>query len=69
MPNLYLDADEQDLLDKVDWDKTMEAHAEKFYDFARGEKGWTRMDLESMFVLEELSEDEIIWSNHVPTTV
>ena len=62
MPNLMLSKKEQDILDKVNWDKTMEKHADRFYDFIRGEKGWTVMDLESMFVLEHLSNDEIIWS-------
>lgn len=62
MHTLMLSKEEQDILDKVDFDKTMEKHADRFYDFIRGEKGWTVMDLESMFVLERLTDDEIIWS-------
>jgi hypothetical protein len=62
MPNLMLSKEEQDILDKVDWDKTMEKHQDRFHEFARGEKGWSIMDLESMFVLEHLNDSEIIWS-------
>ena len=62
MHTLMLSKEEQDILDKVDFDKTMEKHADRFYDFIRGEKGWTVMDLESMFVLKHLTDDEIIWS-------
>jgi len=62
MHTLMLSKEEQDILDKVDFDKTMEKHADRFYDFIRGEKGWTVMDLESMFVLEHLTDDEISWS-------
>ena len=62
MHTLMLSKEEQDILDKVDFDKTMEKHADRFYDFIRGEKGWAVMDLESMFVLEHLTDDEIIWS-------
>jgi hypothetical protein len=62
MPNLILDKEEAELLDKVDWDKTMEKHQDKFSDFIIGEKGWSIMDLESIFVLEQLTDDEIIWS-------
>lgn len=62
MHNLILSKEEQDILDKVDFDKTMDKNQDRFYEFIRGEKGWTIMDLESMFVLEHLTDDEIIWS-------
>lgn len=62
MHTLMLSKEEQDILDKVDWDKTMDKHQDRFYEFIRGEKGWTVMDLESMFVLEHLTDDEIVWS-------
>ena len=62
MHTLMLSKEEQDILDKVDWDKTMDKHQDRFYDFIRNEKGWTVMDLESMFVLEHLTDDEIVWS-------
>jgi hypothetical protein len=65
MPTLILDKVEQEIVDKVDWDKTMEKHEDKFYEFKRGEKGWSLMDLETMFVLEHLTDDEIVWNKNV----
>lgn len=61
MPNLYLSKQEEEMLDKVDWDKTIEKHADRFHAWRLGEKGWSRVDLESMFVIDYLTDDEIVW--------
>ena len=61
MHNLYLSKQEEEMLDKVDWDKTMEKHADRFYAWRLGEKGWSRVDLESMFVIDYSTDGEIVW--------
>ena len=43
----------------------MEKHEERFYDFRRGEKGWSMVDLETMFVLDHLTDEEIVWIKNV----